>query len=345
MIKKINCFIYIALFFLVPVVFGQSDVPDVVTGYKRVAQSGMGFLALPVGGRAASLGDAFNGAKGDVLSLFHNPAGISFIEKSQFMFSETYWLIDTKLHAGALAYPFKNWGTFGISFMSMDYGTFHGTQVDATHPLGWSETGDFEVGEFAVGIGFARRVTSSFAVGVQVKYIHQDLGESGFYEAKKGERKFISSKKNIVAADLGLIYDTDFKGISLSMSMRNFGTDVQYQLETFELPLIFKVGLSTTLKELTGLKSEVHDFTLFIDAVHPNDWSERVYLGGEYSFQKILFLRAGYKFNHSAEGLTLGAGVNVNVFGFGKASVDYAYKDTRDSGFEGVHVVSLNGSF
>ena len=130
----------------------------------------------------------------------------------------------------------------------------------------------------------------------------------------------------------------------MSMSMRNFGTDIQYQLETFELPLIFKVGVSTTLQELAGLESEVHAVNLFIDAVHPNDWSERVYLGTEYSFLKTLFLRAGYKFNHSAEGLALGVGVNVPVLGFGRLAVDYAYKDTKDSGFEGIHVVSLSGT-
>ena len=150
--------------------------------------------------------------------------------------------------------------------------------------------------------------------------------------------------KDIIAADLGMIYDTDFKGIVLSMSMRNFGPDIQYQLNSFEIPLIFKVGVSTTLQELIGFQSDIHSVNLFIDAVHPNNWSERIYVGGEYCFQKILFLRAGYKFTHSAEGFTLGFGVKVPAV-IGRLAVDYAYKSTNDSGFEGVHVVSLSGSW
>lgn len=344
MIKKIICLTCVSVFLLGLSVYAQSDVPEVVTGYKRIAQSGFGFLAIPVGGRATAMGDAFNGARGDVLSMFHNLAGISFIEKAEAMFSETYWLVDTKLHAGALAFPVKGLGVAGVSFMSMDYGVFHGTEIDASTTLGWRETGDFEVGEFAIGAGFARRLTASFAFGAQIKYVSQDLGKSGIYDSGTGVRKFINSKKDIIAADIGMIYDTDFRGIDLSMSMRNFGTDVQYQLNTFELPLIFKVGVSTTLQELIGFQSDIHTVNLFVDAVHPNDWSERIYVGGEYCFHQNLFLRAGYKLNHSAEGLTLGFGVNVPAV-IGRLSVDYAYKGTNDSGFDYVHILSISGAF
>ncbi|MBU4443894.1 PorV/PorQ family protein [bacterium] len=342
MIKKIICLMCISIFWIS--VYAQSDVPDVVTGYKRIAQSGFGFLAIPVGGRAAAMGDALNGARGDVLSMFHNLAGIAFIEKTEAMFSETYWLVDTKLHAGAIAIPVGNLGVAGISFMSMDYGVFHGTEIDATNLLGWRETGDFEVGELALGIGFARRLTANFTFGAQIKYVNQDLGKSGIYDSGTGERESINTGKDIIAADLGMIYDTDFRGIALSMSMRNFGPDVQYQLNSFEIPLIFKVGVSTTLQELIGFQSDIHSVNLFIDAVHPNDWSERIYIGGEYCFHRNLFLRAGYKFNHSAEGLTLGCGVNVPAV-IGRLSVDYAYKSTNDSGFDYVHILSISGAF
>ena len=64
--------------------------------------------------------------------------------------------------------------------------------------------------------------------------------------------------------------------------------------------------------------------TLSIQLNHPVDNAEYIVTGMEYSFLKMLFLRAGYKFNKNEENLTMGAGVIVPV-GPLKVRVDYGY--------------------
>jgi hypothetical protein len=66
--------------------------------------------------------------------------------------------------------------------------------------------------------------------------------------------------------------------------------------------------------------------------------------GLEYGFKGMFYLRGGYKFNYSSEGLCLGVGVNLDL-PMGGVKVDYAYKDTKDTLFDAVHVYSLSVDF
>ena len=53
--------------------------------------------------------------------------------------------------------------------------------------------------------------------------------------------------------------------------------------------------------------------TAAFDATHPNDYSEKVHFGSEYSWQEKLFLRAGYTSNSEEQGLSAGCGANLNT--------------------------------
>ena len=70
-----------------------------------------------------------------------------------------------------------------------------------------------------------------------------------------------------------------------------------------------------------------HD--LAADAFHPNDNSESVSLGTEYSYHNSYAVRAGYQnlFQKDSEvGLTLGAGLKGKLDSHGKAyAIDYAW--------------------
>lgn len=46
------------------------------------------------------------------------------------------------------------------------------------------------------------------------------------------------------------------------------------------------------------------------------DYTERVNIGFEYGYNKMLFLRGGYKFNHDTEGLSLGLGFSYFHYGY-----------------------------
>jgi len=67
-----------------------------------------------------------------------------------------------------------------------------------------------------------------------------------------------------------------------------------------------------------------------VDAIQPTDNTESVNLGGEYSLREWAFLRAGYRhlfLQDSEEGLTLGAGLNLNTVLKLPFRLDYAFAD------------------
>ena len=118
----------------------------------------------------------------------------------------------------------------------------------------------------------------------------------------------------------------------------------QYRLREWELPLIFRVGVSAK-PVVIGNQS----LTVSIDALHPNNNSESLNSGFEYA-AKIpsfgsLFLRGGYKalfMELSEYGPTLGAGFEMNLLDNASLRVDYAYRDLGILGYSnvfGLHIV------
>jgi len=75
-----------------------------------------------------------------------------------------------------------------------------------------------------------------------------------------------------------------------------------------------------------------------VDAVHPIDYTERVNMGIEYGFKKILFLRGGYKFNHDTEGLSLGVGFSIRLIGL-MTKLSYSFNDAGS--FSPVNRISI----
>ncbi len=64
--------------------------------------------------------------------------------------------------------------------------------------------------------------------------------------------------------------------------------------------------------------------TASIQLNHPNDNSENVATAFEYDWNKLFFLRAGYKFNVDEQNYSFGAGVNIPV-NVTNITVDYGF--------------------
>ena len=98
--------------------------------------------------------------------------------------------------------------------------------------------------------------------------------------------------------------------------------------EAWELPLIFRIGTS-----ITPIYTESQELILAADALHPNNNTESVNVGAQYSlkfpvFGKI-FLRAGYKglqMEDSQYGATYGGGVQTDFMGNQGLKIEYAYR-------------------
>jgi len=73
-----------------------------------------------------------------------------------------------------------------------------------------------------------------------------------------------------------------------------------------------------------GGEPDQHKITLNVDALHTNDYKERLQLGLEYKIYGIFSLRGGYKINYDEGNLSFGAGVDYSIDGI-RLNFDYAY--------------------
>ncbi len=299
-------------------------VPALAQGQEKLAQTGLQFLDIGVSARAEAMGGAFVLAGDNADALFYNPAGIA---RSTTMFdvsvNRVQWFADMNYNAIGVTYrPVSgDYGVFGLSFLNADYGDFYGTRVAAGTPAGYEDTGIFTPTAFALGLSYARQLSERFSIGGQAKYLTQDLGTNILTFGG-------SEKKNSVsgfAFDFGVMYRTPIEGFDFGMSIKNFATDFKFEQYSFEAPLAFRVGLQFRVLELTGLSAENHDFLVVADAVHPRDSNEHLDLGAEYTFDRHVSLRVGYKVNYSEQGLTGGLGVNYDIVQGLNVRVNYAY--------------------
>ncbi|MBN2200707.1 PorV/PorQ family protein [bacterium] len=291
------------------------------------------FLSIDAGARAVAMGGAFASVADDATAMFWNPAGIAGIRGTEFLVTYGRWLADIRTNYTGLVLPAGNLGTLGVNatFVTMD--DMERTTVEA--PDGTGEY--FDAGSLAFGISVGRALTDRFSIGFNGKYIRESI----YHSRAQG-----------LALDIGTLFRTQFHDMRIGMSISNFGTKmrmtgddmlVQHDIDpvqsgnngnikadlrtdAFDLPLMFRVGVSADL-----LKSAGGDrLIVALDALHPNDSTECVNAGCEYVFRNRVRLRVGYKSlfsRDSQQGLTLGGGLTQRIGGTGNISIDYAYQD------------------
>lgn len=298
----------------------------------KVGTTSAQFLKLGVGARAIALGGSFVAEASDLSTLYWNPAGLSTLNGGAVQLAHTQYLADISYNFAAFGTSLGNAGTIAASIIFLDSGEMDVRTAD--EPEGTGER--FKSQNFALQLSYGRALTDRFSLGGSVKFIQ--------------ERIWHSSASSI-AFDFGTLFTTPYERLRLGASMSNFGpkmrldgrdiffsddpnpntdgnveiVNAEYKTDEFALPLIFRVGLAWD-----AFRTSNHRLVLSTDAAHPNDNSEYINVGGEYSFRGLIALRGGYRnlFEEDGEqGLTFGAGLNLRVDRSLRARFDYAYAD------------------
>ena len=176
---------------------------------SRVGASGAQFLKIGVGSRYQGLGEASTAVVNDVYSMYWNPAGLSEIEQSSISFTNVDWLLDIKLNYFAFAKNFEDVGVFGVSATMLSMGDQEVTTFADQGGTGES----FTASSYAIGITYARHLTTRFSFGVTAKYI----GERIYNESSQG-----------FAFDFGTLLYTGFRNLRLGMSITNMGPELKF---------------------------------------------------------------------------------------------------------------------
>jgi len=286
----------------------------------KAGKAGFKFMDVEVSARAAGMGEAFSLIGDDANAIFHNPAGIAQMEDNQvdLLLCKVNWIAETSVDALGLIANLGTWGNVGVSILNTNYGDdIYGTIIDEDTASGFRETGPLDIGSYAVGISYARRLTDKFMIGGNARYSYEHLGESWFADNVDRDSTWIEKNEaNTIVYDIGTIFYTGFESFRVGMSIVNFSPAVRYEYtegstNSFELPLTFRMGAAMDILDLLG---EHPDYSLLMDfeLVHPRD----------LSLLKMLKLRAGYKFGYDEETFGVGVGIDADYI-----KIDYAYSD------------------
>jgi hypothetical protein len=298
----------------------------------KLAQTGMKFLSVGLGARQSALADAFTASEANSVSMFYNPAGMARLGGlADVAVGQVNWIADINQKYASVAFsPMSgDYGVLGFAFQYSDYGDIQST-ILANNSQGFIDVGSIHPYAYSVGMGYARAFSDKFSVGANVKYVRQDLGNGitgASYSVDFLKDSVTSVNKNaidVIAFDFGLLYKTGFKSLAIGMAVRNFAREVKYQKESFQLPLVFRIGVSMNVFDLTGFDRETQALNITVDAEHPRDFPEQVKVGAEYVFMNMISARVGYIGPADEHTFSYGLGFQTALAGT-KFGLDYAY--------------------
>ena len=323
----------------------QDDIKN--TEFNPIT-TGVTSLSITPDARGASMGDLGAATEADVNSQFWNPSKYAFAYSGAGVsLSYTPWLrkIVNDIYLASLAGYYKIGGGDNQA-VSASLRYFSLGEVMATDGEGamLSTINPFEM---SVDLGYSRKLSEKFAMGVVLRYIYSDLGYSAM---NTGEQ---TSSASAFSADLSGYYTT-FPVIgrnecqwSLGFNLSNIGSKVSYNKgnDPAYLPANLKLGTAFTFpladynnltlavdanKMLVPAKPRLGDYEdamAYDDALQEwkdkssisgisdsfgEDFAKRITysVGAEYAYNQQFFLRGGYYYESKYAG-------NRQYFGLG----------------------------
>ena len=258
--------------------------------------------------------------------MFYNPASMSRLSSLyDINFGQTRWIADINYNFASIAISpsHGDYGVIGLILQSVDYGDLQET-IRSNNEQGFLDLGTFRPTASVIGLGYSKALSDRFSVGGNLKFVTQNLGNGTTSLDVYGNPIRTKSSTDVLVFDFGMLYRTGFKSLNFGVAIRNFSKEVKYEREGFQLPLIFKIGVSLNAIDFTDMDIKTHSLIFSVDATHPRDYPEQVNIGAEYLFMQMLALRGGYMSNNDEYGFTGGVGVQ-RTFGDVHLCFDYSY--------------------
>jgi len=281
------------------------------------AGGGATFLLLPVGARAAALGQAAIADAGDGEAAFWNPAGLASIPRPEFGLHYASYFASNNTVLSAYI-PASRLGVIGIAGYLVDFGS-----QDVTIGPGGT-IGRISVKNIELLASYATPVVGGLDLGLSYKLIQfrQDCsGDCGLIQSVTGTTH---------AADIGLQYGFGTsENLRLGVALRHLGFKLQLenkdQADPLPVQLQFGVVYRVFLPQTTDAPERI-DARFLVDVQNGinqgTDPDARI--GVELGYGRIVRLRAGYAFlNSESRGPSVGVGLRVGKFALDFARVFY----------------------
>ncbi len=344
--KLTKSILAIALMATTLTAWSQDDIKN--TEFNPVT-TGVTSLSITPDARGASMGDLGAATEADVNSQFWNPSKYAFAySQAGVSLSYTPWLrkIVNDIYLANLSGYYKI-GSGDNQAVSASLRYFSLGEVMATDD-GGATLATINPFEMAVDLGYSRKLSEKFSMGVVLRYIYSDLGYS---QMNTGEQ---TSGASAFSADLSGYYTT-YPVIgrnecqwALGFNVSNIGSKVSYNKgnDPAYLPANLKIGTAFTFpladynnltlafdanKLLVPAKPRLEDFggdnfaydealeqwknkssiSGIFDSFKDNFAKRITYsVGAEYAYNQQFFLRGGYYYESKYAG-------NRQYFGLG----------------------------
>ncbi|MGC6470258.1 MAG: type IX secretion system protein PorQ [Flavobacteriales bacterium] len=248
-------------------------------------------LNLPLSSRLAVLNEPIALMDDDVEVGIVNPSMLNDQMNNQLSLNFVDYFSDINFISASYAFPFKDFGTMGVSIKSIGYGEFVETDIAAQN------LGTFGANEQIIAVGLSKKLTDRWMVGASVKSLFSN---------------FESYSSTAVATDMSIAYYNIEKKFYMTMLAKHIGRQLTSFTSTTEnLPLQLEFGMSKRLEHLPfrfmlGYKNiqqwdltyTTENTTIDTNTTFLMDFSSNLFrhidFGGELSLGKHLQLRMGY---------------------------------------------------
>jgi len=299
------------------------------------------FLNLPNSARIAALGGNFLTINdNDITLTLANPSLINEKMNNQLGFSFVDYFTDVNYGFAQYSRTFDKAGSFVGTMQYIDYGQFQEADESGV------QYGYFHAGEYALNIGWGRKLTPRWAIGSNLKLIYSSLESYNSFG---------------MAVDVAGSYFSKDELFDASVIFRNIGYQiVSYRSGNHEpLPFEIQGGVSKKFKHIPfriiGLFTHLEKWDVRYDnpvnpaggidpiTGEPNEISgidefadnlmRHIIVGGEVTIAKVLSLQGSYNYRRRQEmkiaektgtvGFSWGIGLHIKQFHFSYARSAY----------------------
>jgi hypothetical protein len=287
--------------------------------FSSSGTEGASFLDIPVGAGPASMGSAYTALATDAYAATYNPAGLGFLDSTQFSGQHLSYLDTLHYEYLSFAVPLPRpsscaspadcpGSALGGSVQYLGSGDINGMDQDA------NPTGTFSSYYASYNLAYGRSFNDKLSLGVTGKLISAKLD---------------TVSASAYALDFGSLYRYDSK-INFAATLTNVGSKLKFLNEGDSLPMAFHIGSTFTPNPHWLATAEV---------IYPKTGLASFHMGGEWRPIEMLAVRAGYR-TDTLKGLSaiagVSAGLGLNVWG---QELAYAYLPYGDLG--NTHYISL----
>ena len=273
-----------------------------------VSSTGAQFLEIPVGVRAAAMGEAFTAVADDATASEWNTAGLAQLRLPEFNLLHTSLFESLNYEFFGAAVPLRPGTTLGLSAALNHTPAFNSTN-DPSAVLG-------QASDFLFSAGVAREFGSNLSVGVGGKFIRSSLQ---------------SDHATGFGLDAGILIYLKDRLLTLGLSAQNVGQINGFGQDSVreKLPATYRAGLAARF--LQGKKIQP---TLSVEVRKAID-TDPVFMAGTEVWvgnpNLAIAFRAGYQSNSltrdlgGSVGSSFGTGVRFSSLQFDYAFVPYGF--------------------